>query len=258
MSQSDDQGRPEFPAQNTGGTPPYGAQEHEQPTQPQYGQQYGRSEQGQQYGQPGYGQPGYGQPGYGQPQYGQQTPAPYGDPYGQQPVYAQQYGQPPAYGQYGTGQPAKPGGVVTAAVLGFVFGALGVLISLAAIVGGAVASGAAGSADQEIPGLGAVAGAVGGVLIAVGVLALAWTVVMIWGSVWALKGRSRVPLLVGGSIAVAFTLLGFLGSLGDASSGGGGIVMNLLFLLAAVAIVVLLVMKPAADFFAAHRAHRGR
>jgi hypothetical protein len=89
-------------------------------------------------------------------------------------------------------------------------------------------------------------------------LALAWTVVMIWGSVWALSGRSRVMLLVGGSIAIAFTLLGFLGSLGDSSSGGGSVVFNLLFLLAAVAIVVLLCLKPAADFFAAHRARRGR
>ena len=147
--------------------------------------------------------------------------------------------------------------MIIAAVLGFVFGAFGVLVSLGGIIGGAVASGAADSADEEIPGFGAVAGAVGGVLIVVGLLALAWTVVMIWGSVWALSGRSRVMLLVGGSIALAFTLIGFLGSLGDDSTGGGGIVFNLLFLLAAVAIVVLLCLPPAAQFFAAHRARRG-
>ena len=133
-----------------------------------------------------------------------------------------------------------------------------VLVSLAAIIGGAVASGAGDSVDDEIPGFGAVAGAVGGVLIVFGIIALAWTVVMIWGSVWALSGRSRVMLLVGGSIALALTLIGFLGSLGDDTTSGGGIVFNLLLLLAAVAIVVLLSMKQSAQFFAAKRAQRGR
>src|SRR4051794_30120667 len=73
-------------------------------------------------GQPEYGQyrpaPQYG-PQYGQPQYGQ-------SPYG--PQYGPQYGQP-AYGQhqptvpYGPApyeQPARPGTVITAAVLGLV------------------------------------------------------------------------------------------------------------------------------------------
>jgi hypothetical protein len=153
--------------------------------------------------------------------------------------------------------PAKPPHVITAAVLGFIFGAFGVVASLALIVGGAVASGAAGSADESIPGFGAIAGAVGGVLIVFGVIALAWTVVTIWGSVWALTGRSRVMLLVGGSIALAFTLIGFFGSVGDNNTSGGSIFFSLLFLLAALAIVVLLSLKPAADFFAAHRAGRG-
>jgi hypothetical protein len=265
MSQSDEQGRSESPHNQGGGSPQYGQPEYgrQQPGQPQYGQpQYGGQ---QQYGRPEYGQPQYGeQQQYGQPGYGQQypAPAPYGEQYGQQPAYGQQpgypqqYGQP--YGQYGTGMPAKPPHVVVAAVLGFVFGTFGVLVSLASIIGGAVASGAAGGADQEIPGLGAVAGAVGGVLIVFGVIALAWTVVMIWGSVWALKGRSRVLLLVGGSIALALTLIGFLGSLGDDTTGAGGVVFNLILVLAALAIVVLLCLPPAVQFFAEHRARRGR
>jgi hypothetical protein len=245
MSQSDDEGRSESP---------YGQQ-------PRYGQPpYGQPEQGQ----PQYGQPQYGQPPYDQPEYGQQygAPVPYGDQYGQQAGYPQPYGQQPGYaqqyGQYGTSAvPGKPPHVTIAAVLGFVFGALGVLVTLFSIVGGALASGVVGSAEQEIPGLGTIAGAVGGVLIVVGLIALAWTVVMIWGSVWALRGRSRVMLLVGGSIALAFMLIGFLSSLGDENTTGGGIVVNLLFLLAALAIVVLLCLRPAAQFFAAHRARRG-
>jgi hypothetical protein len=95
------------------------------------------------------------------------------------------------------------------------------------------------------------------VLIVFGLIALAWTVVMIWGSVWALSGRSRVLLLVGGSIAVAVTLFGFLASLSDDATTGGGVVLQLVFLLAAIAIVVLLSMRPAAQFYAAHRARRG-
>jgi hypothetical protein len=252
MSQSDDQGRSESPyGQAAAGGQPYGT-----PAEP-YGQQ-------PPHGQPPYGQPQYGQPPYGQPQYGQEqypAPAPYGDPYGQQPYgqqagYPQQYGQQP-YGQYGTtAVPARPPHVIVAAVLGFIFGALGVLVSLFSIIFGAAASGSATSADEEIPGLGAVAGAVGGVLVVVGLIALAWTVVMIWGSVWALRGRSRVLLLVGGSIALAVTLIGFLGSVSGNNTTGGGIVVNLLVLLAALAIVVPLCLRPAAQFFAAHRAGR--
>jgi hypothetical protein len=234
MSQTDDPGHSEPQhGQGAGGGQPYGA-----PAEP-YGQQ------------PPYG----GQPSYGQQPY--TAPAPYGDQYGQQAGYPQQYGQQPGYGQYGTSAvPARPPHVIIAAVLGFVLGAFGVLISLFSIIVGAVAAGAGDAADDEIPGFGAIAGAVGGVLIVVGLLALAWTVVMIWGSVWALKGRSRVMLLVGGSIALAFTLIGFFGSIGDNNSSGGGIFFSLLLLLAALAIVVLLSLRPAAQFFAAHRARR--
>jgi hypothetical protein len=259
MSQSDDEGRSE--------TTPYG-QEQQGYGQQGYGQQPPPYGQPPQYGQPQqYGQPApYGQQPYGQPQYGEQQygePSPYGqqyDPaqqYGQ--AYGQQYGQQGGYGQYGqSAVPAKPGGVITASVLGFVYGAFGVLASLVLIVGAAAFSGAGAGVDEEIPGLGPVAGAVSGVLIVVGVLILAWTVLMIWGSVWALTGRSRVLLLVGGSIALAFTLFGFLGNLTDSgSAGAGGVFWSLLFVLGALAIVVLLSLRSAAGFFAAHRARRG-
>jgi hypothetical protein len=255
MSQSDDQGRSES-TPGSGSTPQYGQPQY---GQPQYGQpQYGQPEHGQeQYGRPGYGQPQYGQEQYGQQQYGQQYQAPgtYGGQYGQQPAYGQQYGQAPTYGQYGSGQPAKPGTVITAAVLGFVFGALGVIFTLLAFVAGSAASSVFGSLSGDED-------AATGILAVVVVLALligAWTVVTIWGAVWALNGRSRVLLIVAGSIAIAFTLLGFLGAIGDASnSGTGGIVWSLLLFVAAVAMVVLLSMKQSANFFAAHRARRGR
>ena len=265
MSQSDDQGRSES-TPGSGSTPQYGQPQYGQPQygqpqygQPQYGQpQYGQPEHGRpQYGQPQYGQPEHGQGQYGPPSYGQQYQAPgaYGGQYGQQPAYGQQYGQAPTYGQYGSGQPAKPGTVITAAVLGFVFGALGVIFTLLAFVAGSAASSVFGSLSGDDQ-------AASGILAVVVVLALligAWTVVTIWGAVWALNGRSRVLLIVAGSIAIAFTLLGFLSAVADASnSGTGGIVWSLLLFVAAVAMVVLLSMKPSANFFAAHRARRGR
>src|SRR4051812_20446401 len=245
---------------------PHGQDEYGQQAygQPPYGQQYGAPHGQDEYGQQAYGQQPYGQQPYGQ-QYG--TPAPYGqDQYGQQaaygqPGYPQQYGQQynQLYGQYGTSSaPARPPQVIVPAVLGFVFGAVGALISLIAIIVGAVASGSGPAAEREIPELGSFAGAIGGALIVVGVLALAWTALMIWGSVWALTGRSRVMLLVAGSVAVFFTGLSFIGNLSGNSSSAGGIVLSLLFFLAAVAIVVLLSLRPAAQFFAAHRAQRGR
>lgn len=221
------------------------------PTAP-YGQQYG----GEQYGS----QPQYGQQYAQQPQYGQQ-PA----PYGQQPAqYGQQYGTtpaeygsayPPGYGQYGTAPAqARPAGVTVAAVLGFVLGAFGVLVTLAFLFLGVVSGGAAGELEEAIPGFGSFAGAFAGVVIVLGLLALAWTVAMIWGSVRALSGRSRVLLLVGASISVVTTGIGFLSGLADDNTTAGGAFVSFLFFAAAVAIVVLLCVRPAAQFFEARRA----
>src|SRR3954469_15987980 len=149
MSQSDDQGRSEPAAPEPG----HGEGLGSEPTQP-----YGRPPYGQApYGQAGYadqqyGHQQYGQPPYGQQQYGQQyqPPAAYGDQYGQQPAYGQQYGQAPAYGPYGSGQPAKPGTVVTAAVLGFVFGPLGVIFTPLMIAAGSAASSIFGSLSSDV------------------------------------------------------------------------------------------------------------
>ena len=210
-----------------------------------YGQQQAWGQQPPQQPAP------YGQ----QPQYGQQ-PAPYGQQpgYGQQPAYDQQQ-----YGQYGaTAVPARPAGVTIAAVFGFIFGALGVLTTLAFIILGAISGGAASDLEDAIPGFGGFAGAFAGILIVLGLLALAWTIVMIMGSVRALSGRSRVLLIVGGSIAIFTTGISFFGSLGDENSTAGGVILSLIFFAMSIAIVVLLSMKPAAAFFGAHRARRGR
>jgi hypothetical protein len=268
MSQTDDQGRFESGPQGTDG------QQYGRPAQPgSPGSQHGPQGFGQQqYGQPPYGasEPPYGQAQYGQPQYGQAQygQPPYGQPaYGQPSGHPAQYGQPygqAAYGQYGqSAAPVKPAPVIVSAVLGFVFGAFGVLVTLGVLVGGAALVGLSdtldSSADDPFADLGADAAAGIGIgIVVVGLLALVWTVLMIWGSVWALTGRSRVLLLVGGSVAIAATLFSVIVSAADNSTDqAAGVVVSLLSFFAAVAIVVLLCLRPATQFFAAHRAGRG-
>jgi hypothetical protein len=240
--------------QNPYGAASYGQAPHGQAPygQPAYGEpQYGQPPQGQpEYGQPAYGQPAYGQPDYGRPPYGQ-------------PGYAQQYGQPP----YRQTQPARPGTVITAAVLGLVHGALGLLATVLFLAGGAIIDDLIGVVEETDPTVNAgdlstQVDSVRAVLVVVALLALAWTVVMVWGSVLALRGRSRVLLLVGASIAVAATGLVFLfGLIGLASDPGadgqvGGVTFLLVFFLASLAMLVLLCLRSAGQYFAAHRQRR--
>jgi hypothetical protein len=281
MSQSDDPGPGSTPYGSTpsgsqpSGSQPYGIQPSgTQPsgTQPSGSQPWGSTPQGRasggdqpsqpSYGEAAYGQPPYGQSPYAQPSYGQ---SPYGGQYGQ-PTY----GAPAGYGQYGwSAAPSRPGHVVVAAILGFVFGTLGILATLGVFLGGAAVVGMAGAldaGDDPLAGLGGDAAAGFGIaIIALGLACLAWTGLMIWGSVWALTGRSRVLLLVGGSIAAVVTFFGVLTAVFDTTTDFGtaseyafGIVLSLVFFLAALAIVVPLCLRPATQFFAAHRARRGR
>ena len=298
MSQPDDPGPGSTPHGSTPAS--QGAQHQDQPSYGQpYGQQpYGQPGYGQQtpqdqppYGQQPYAQPAYGQPPQDQPPYGQ----PYGQPaYGQpsynQPAYGGQYGQPaygaptgPAYGapagygQYGySAAPARPAHVIVPAILGFIFAAFGVLSTLGIFLGGAAIVGMAGALDSGAFDTGSdpfggdfagdAAAGLGAAIVVIGLIALAWTVIMIWGSVWALTGRSRVLLLVGGGIAVLVTLIGVLGTILDSATAeavGGSeyvvaVVVTLVFFLASLAIVVPLCLRPATEFFSAHRARRSR
>ncbi|MEI4273798.1 hypothetical protein TEK04_18920 [Klenkia sp. LSe6-5] len=243
--------------------------------QSSYGSQGGYQQDGYQptaYQQSGYDQAGYPTAAYPQGGYqptayqqGGYQPTAYQQGGYQQGSYQQGgYAQP--YG-YGPAAPAKPGAVITSAVLGFVFGAFGVLVSGALLIFVAFAVGAGARAFDDLedvaPGLGSVVGAAAGIGLVVALLALAWTVITIWGSVRALTGRSRVMLIVAGSISIAVTGIGLVGNLSNVgdefgSTSGGDVVLSLLFFAAAVAIVVLLCLKQSVQFFAAHRALRGR
>jgi len=249
-------GQPQQPEQPAWGQGQYGSGQYGsgQYGPGQYGSgQYGASEYGPgrygetQYGQPQHAQQPYGQGGYGQPQYGQWSPSGYG------------------FGQ--DAPPARPGSVVTSAVLGFVFGALGVLVSVLLVAGGALIDDLFNTLRESDPSLGGAVGSgeldsVRGFFVVLALLALAWTVLMIWGSALAVRGRSRVPLLVGSSITVACTGLFFVLGLATAASepgqdgGASGVVLFLVVFGAALAMLVLLCLRPAAEFFAAHRQRR--
>ncbi|WP_222193913.1 hypothetical protein [Modestobacter italicus] len=281
----------------TGPAPQYGQPQYGQPQygQPQYGQgqygqgQYGQGQYGQgQYGQGQYGQGQYGQGQYGQGQYGQHGPGQQGQgqygQYGQgqygQAAYAQgQYGQP----QYGQGQyvpspyeqqpgqlsgherPARPGTVITAAVLALLHAALGLLVTVGLFAGGALIDDLADVLESDPSldtGTTAEVDDVRAVLVVIALLALAWTVVMVWGAVLALRGRSRVLLLVGSSIAVACTglvlLFGLIGIALEPQQSGdvGSVVLLVALFAAAVAMLVLLCLRSSGQFFAAHRRRR--
>jgi hypothetical protein len=169
------------------------------------------------------------------------------------------YGQPAGYGPLPGSRPAKPGSVVTAAVLGFVWAALGVLVTFVFVLAGVGGSSIVAALDSGTADARVGARFVTGVAVVLALLALAWTVVMVWGGVLAVNGRSRVLLIVGGSIAIAVTGLYFVVVLSNAGDAGAGPVTVMFLLLAvSVLIVVLLCTRAASRFFAACRALRAR
>jgi len=219
-------------------------------------------------GQPHHPQPHHPQSQYEQPRYGQPR---YGSPYGQAPQYGQApYGQPSPYGPYGPyGQPtvpSRPGTVITSAVLGLLYGVLGLLTALLFVIGGTYADDVIDAVEDADPTLEGTLGSseldsFRAVLVVFGVLALVWAVVMVWGSFLALRGRSRVLLLVGAWISVAATgVLLLVGGIGTATAsegdGAAGIVVLLLLFLGTVAMAVLLLLRPSTAYFAAHRHRR--
>lgn len=177
------------------------------------------------------------------------------------------YGQPPAYGQPSYGQPAygygggppvpRPGGVTAAAVLGFILGAFAVLGAVLFLVGSTYLVGA----DVGGTGYGA---AFGGIIVGFALVLAAIAVILIWGSVLAVTGRSRVLLIVGAAIVTAVGLIGVLGVLGNSGTtnfgdaGAGSAVAPVIGLLMAILIVVLLSLGSAGHYFAAERSRRGR
>jgi len=139
----------------------------------------------------------------------------------------------------------RPGAVTAAAVILIVLGSLGCVFGVLAFVGASAVGGA---------GLGSIGGAAAGVLVAVGVVSLAFGVVEIIAGVkiLSLSYAWRIVGIVLSSIAVVFSLIGLIGSFdqevefdfqsGTISSGPDvpSVIISALVLAAYVLVIVLL------------------
>ena len=169
-----------------------------------------------------------------------------------------QYPPPPGpYQQYPSpawpGQPSqRPGAVTAAAVILIVLGSLGSVFGVLAFIGASAVGGA---------GLGSIGGAAAGVLVAVGVVSLAFGVLEIIAGVkiLGLSPPWRIVGIVLSSIAAVFSLIGLIGSFSqdvefDFQSGtisSGPDVVSLILsalVLAAYALVIVLLGRSGRHF----------
>lgn len=172
------------------------------------------------------------------------------------PVVPQSYSVAPP--QYGTHQPGilvadghrpqrRPGVVTAAAVIGFVYGGLQLLGMAVVILALAVlASRHATPVVVVIIGI-------------VALIGLIFPATYIWGGVAALRGRSRVPLVVIAAISATLTIIGLAVSLATQHSESA-IVAQLLrsgFQMAfELPILVFISLPSSRDFFRTRRAAR--
>jgi hypothetical protein len=180
--------------------------------------------QQQPYQQPGYQQPGYEQPGYQQPGY-------------QQPGYQQPqpgYQPAPSYsgGPAGYGAPAgqRPRPVSTAAVIGIVWGGLGTLFGLLALI----AIGLVFSYSALL-----------GIFVLLG---LAASIAMLVAGIQTLQGKSPKLLLYLSYASIAIQLLSLIFSL---ASGYGFSFGSLLGFIVPIVIVAMLMQPVSKQYYAA-------
>jgi hypothetical protein len=193
----------------------------------------GQSQPGQ-YGQPHYGQP-YGQPQYGQQQYGQGYPA---QPAPGQPPYGA--GHNPGYSSGGYGDPtARPGRVLAAAIVTWVFAGLSlvfaiVVIALASSGNPDLFDGMATEMDPSMSQSELRAG-----MIFIGVVLAFWCACAIVLAFLVLRRHNwaRITLAVSCGFTILFSLLGI-------TSG-----ISLVTLIAAIVVLVLLFTGGAGAWF---------
>jgi hypothetical protein len=157
-----------------------------------------------------------GQPGWSAPQ-GQQGN------WGPAPGYG---GSAAGYGAPGDGR--RPGVVTAAGVVGIVWGALGAVLFLIAMLG-AFALGVA------VAGL-------------IALLALAFYIAMLVGGISVLRGRSPKLLLYVSYVAIA---LGLIGLIVSAVASGGSVTSGILGIVVSGVIVALLLQQPSKQYYAA-------
>jgi len=190
------------------------------PDQPQSGWPGPHSNQPyQQPNQPYQPQGQYPSPGQGYPPQGQYAPPGHGYPPPGQ-------GYPPPGVQFG--QVGRPGSVTSAAVVAFIMAAFEAL-ALVLLLGLASNAG-------------------GGIVYAIAILNGIFAVVMVWGGVMALTGKSGQIL---GFAAIALIVVN-VGSTVWVLSQGGGAATGFLGIILPAVVVALLRQQNSKDFFAAN------
>jgi hypothetical protein len=164
-------------------------------------------------------------------------------------VVAPQYAvAPPFYGApaHGYGSVRRPGTVIAAAVVAFVFGGLGTLVSTFYLLILSLVS-VAYHAKPWTPLM--------AILYGILLVGLASSALFIWGGVRALKGR-KTMLMVLSTLQVVLTALAFVSTLATGTSAPGPAFVHALpGLVFVVPILILLGLRPIGEFFRARR-HR--
>jgi len=168
----------------------------------------------------------------------------------EQPQWSPPPQQPMGWGGPGYGgPPVRPTGVTLGAIFLIVMGVLVGLVGGCATMGGALI----GSGDAQIPGLGAVGGAVavfGIIILVIGILQVAAGAGALGGAGWA-----RWTGVVVSIIFVIFGVLGLVGgitSMSDPNSGGVGSLLFSAFFVVAYALTAWAFVQANA-YFAARR-----
>ena len=156
----------------------------------------------------------------------QQPPPP--APPAQDPAPAPGWTAPPAPAAAPVAPLTRPGTVTTAAIVMMVIGVLVAVLGLLIVLAGSLLSGAGGTGFSgqfaDLPA------AVGGFVVVVGVIFLAFGVLEVFTGIYLLPGRPWARIM-----AIILSILGGLVSLGgvlDGQRANGGIVIPLVFLIA--------------------------
>jgi hypothetical protein len=176
----------------------------------------------------------YAPPPPGEPSSPPPAPAPAGAPPGAPPPGYQGWVQPAAAAP----QSLRPGLVTAAGITMIAIGAIVVLFGLIFLLAGAIIGGAASQIDTQMPGFGAMSGAVTGVVIVLAIILLAVGMLDIVAGAKVFSGRGWARM-TGIVLAVILGLLG-LGSLGGGASDGGNVVLGLVWVAANAFIVFAL------------------
>jgi hypothetical protein len=194
----------------------------------------------QQASWPVYDYPAYDYPeqsrGYGS---GQPFPYPAAPNFGM-PYYPQAYGIP-AIGGYVARR--RPGVVTAAAVLAFIVGGLGILVSGFLLL--ALAAGTASHTHASSTGSALVT-----IFFVAFLVVLAMSALWVWGGVSAVRGRGRKLLITLSSIQLACVLLSLAGNLAADSAGvGAALTRAVSGLVFALPILILILHRSSTEYF---------